>query len=60
MGDISSTFYNPATLSGLTSGGISLSFETDHYSSYAEFLEKINQFMERILHFLPFQPIRVV
>ncbi len=40
MGDISSTFYNPATLSGLTSGGISLSFETDHYSSYAEFLEK--------------------
>ncbi|MEO0281252.1 MAG: hypothetical protein ABIN05_02760 [candidate division WOR-3 bacterium] len=40
MGDISSTFYNPATLSGLNSGGISLSFETDHFSSYAEFLQK--------------------
>lgn len=40
MGDISSTFYNPATLSGLNSGGISISFETDHFSSYAEFIEK--------------------
>ncbi|GEM_PF-2564050 len=40
FGDINSSFFNPAALAGLDNGGLSITFETDHYSSYSEFIEK--------------------